>query len=111
MTNVVKTIIEELAEIRRELVELKKAVSEIRNEIQSGDKVADEIFYSRLLDDLPNEIWRDIPGYDGLYQVSNFGRVKSFQLGNERILKLYKIANGYVRVNLCKKRICLGKHR
>lgn len=24
------------------------------------------------------EIWRDIPGYDGLYQVSNIGRVRSF---------------------------------
>lgn len=23
------------------------------------------------------EIWKDIPGYDGLYQVSNFGRVRS----------------------------------
>lgn len=106
MTNVAKTIIEELAEIRRELVELKKAVSEILNEIQSGDKIADEIFCSRILDDLPNEIWRDIPGYDGLYQVSNCGRVKSFQLGNERILKLRKIVDGYVVVHLCQKRIC-----
>ena len=24
------------------------------------------------------EIWRDIEGYEGLYQVSNYGRVKSF---------------------------------
>lgn len=24
------------------------------------------------------EIWKDIPGYEGLYQVSNLGRVKSF---------------------------------
>lgn len=23
------------------------------------------------------EIWKDIKGYEGLYQVSNFGRVKS----------------------------------
>lgn len=23
------------------------------------------------------EIWKDIPGYEGLYQVSNLGRVKS----------------------------------
>lgn len=27
------------------------------------------------------EIWKDIEGYEGLYQVSNYGRVKS--LGNE----------------------------
>ena len=24
------------------------------------------------------EIWKDIEGYEGLYQVSNLGRVKSF---------------------------------
>lgn len=26
---------------------------------------------------MENEIWKDIPGYAGTYQVSNFGRVKS----------------------------------
>lgn len=26
---------------------------------------------------MENEIWKDIPGYEGLYQVSNLGRVKS----------------------------------
>jgi hypothetical protein len=25
------------------------------------------------------EIWRDIPGYEGLYQVSNLGKVRSFK--------------------------------
>lgn len=24
-----------------------------------------------------NEIWKDIEGYNGLYQISNLGRVKS----------------------------------
>ena len=37
------------------------------------------------------EIWKDIKGYEGLYQVSNFGRVKSFNYlhhkGLTRILK------------------------
>ena len=28
---------------------------------------------------MENEIWKDIPGYDGYYQVSNFGRVKSLR--------------------------------
>lgn len=23
------------------------------------------------------EVWKDIPGYEGLYQISNLGRVKS----------------------------------
>ncbi len=31
-----------------------------------------------------DEIWKDIVGYEGLYQVSNMGRVRS----KERILKV-----------------------
>ena len=51
------------------------------------------------------EEWRDIKGYEGLYQVSNKGRVKS--LGNnktkkEKILSLKPSNNGYIRVYLCK---------
>lgn len=32
------------------------------------------------------EIWKDIEGYEGRYQVSNYGRAKSL-IGNEKILK------------------------
>lgn len=45
------------------------------------------------------EIWRDVDGYDGKYQVSNFGRVKSFQRG-ERILKPGLDYKGYPYVAL-----------
>lgn len=38
------------------------------------------------LDDLPQEQWRDVVGYEGLYQVSNFGRIKSFQRGKVMII-------------------------
>lgn len=31
------------------------------------------------LDDLPNERWKDINGYEGLYQISDYGRVKSLE--------------------------------
>ena len=31
------------------------------------------------IENLPREIWRNIVDYEGLYMVSNFGRVKSFQ--------------------------------
>ncbi len=27
--------------------------------------------------DLPNEIWKDVVGYDGLYMISNMGRLRS----------------------------------
>lgn len=47
-----------------------------------------------------NEIWKDIEGYEGLYQVSNFGRVKRVTTG--RILKGGKDRGGYLRITLCK---------
>ena len=45
-----------------------------------------------------NEIWKDIKGYEGLYQVSNFGNVKSIR--NNIILKPNVKQNGYYRVSL-----------
>ena len=44
------------------------------------------------------EIWKDIEGYEGLYQVSNMGRVRS--LRNNIILKSKIERSGYERVNL-----------
>lgn len=29
---------------------------------------------------MENKIWKDIPGYAGIYQVSNYGRVKSLPI-------------------------------
>ena len=48
------------------------------------------------------EVWRDIEGYEGLYQVSNLGRVKSLWYGKERILKLGRNIFGYLTVGLHK---------
>lgn len=48
------------------------------------------------------EIWKDIEGYDGLYQVSNMGRVKSLKFGKEKILKSAKNNMGYLLIVLCK---------
>lgn len=39
------------------------------------------------LENLLNEEWRNIEGYEGLYQVSNYGRVRSFKYKSIRILK------------------------
>ena len=38
-----------------------------------------ENYKNLSLEDLPNEVWKDVVGYEGLYQVSNLGRVKSLQ--------------------------------
>lgn len=58
------------------------------------------------------EEWKDIEGYEGLYQVSNLGRIKSLARViirsdskpnpiNEKILK-YGMNRGYCAVVLCK---------
>lgn len=38
-----------------------------------------EHYKNLSLENLPNEEWRDVVGYEGLYQVSNLGRVKSLR--------------------------------
>jgi hypothetical protein len=51
------------------------------------------------------EIWKDIVGYEGIYQVSNFGvvkRVKHFITKKEFILKGINNGNNYLSVNLSK---------
>ena len=61
------------------------------------------------LNDLPNERWKDIDGYEGLYQVSDYGRVKSLSrqvdkthVYRERILKQVGDKNGYLKCSLNK---------
>lgn len=54
------------------------------------------------------EIWKDIQGYEGLYQISNLGNVKSLSFGpknirrsgKERILKSSPSNCGYYKVEL-----------
>ena len=57
---------------------------------------------------MKNEEWRDVVGYEGLYQVSNQGRVKSLErkdcLGRTvkgRILKPGMVGSGYLMISLC----------
>lgn len=57
------------------------------------------------------EIWKDVKGYKGVYQVSNLGRVKSLKrkaktwfgerIVPEHLLSLKPNKQGYVRVLLC----------
>jgi hypothetical protein len=61
------------------------------------------------------EIWKDIPGYEGMYQVSNLGNVKSLSrklikgknifFSKEIILKLTISIWGYLRISLSKELI------
>jgi len=42
-----------------------------------------------FLEDLPNEVWTDIPNYKGYYKISNIGRIKS-------LVRPMTMANGVV---------------
>ena len=48
------------------------------------------------------EEWKDIKGYEGIYQISNKGRVKSLHYGKEKILSGTPIKGGYLFINLSK---------
>lgn len=52
-----------------------------------------------------DEQWRPVKGFEGLYAVSNLGRVKSLNYnhtGVEKILKPQKNRGGYLYINLCR---------
>lgn len=48
------------------------------------------------------EEWRDVKGYEGLYQVSNLGRARSFHNQYGRVLKPIRTTDGYSQVTLSK---------
>ena len=54
--------------------------------------------------DLDGEVWKDVVGYEGLYQVSNKGRVKSlnYHSTNRPSLLRHDIRKEHHRVTLCK---------
>ena len=66
------------------------------------------------------EVFKDIKGYEGLYQISNLGRVKSLARirgnqydGLELTLKFNNDKDGYLKINLSKEGIktCFRVHR
>jgi hypothetical protein len=71
---------------------------------------------------LENEIWKDIPNYEGLYQVSNLGRVKALERvftrkdgieirRNERIVNQTLNTYYYVQLRKDRKNIHFAVHR
>ena len=54
---------------------------------------------------LLEEVWKDIPGYEGLYQSSNLGRIKSLRRNGtpERIMKARSDKDGYQILDLRRK--------
>lgn len=60
---------------------------------------------------MEHEIWRDIKGYEGIYQVSNLGEIKSIK--KARIIKGSLDSRGYPHIQLFKngKMKCFKTHR
>lgn len=58
-----------------------------------------------IMEDLQNEIWKDVAGYDGLYQISSIGRFRSF--AKKKTVTKYGIKNkdGYYVTSMMKKGI------
>lgn len=55
------------------------------------------------------EIWKPVVGYEGMYEVSNRGKVRSIDRTNYRgsrlkgvVLTQFRTPHGYMRVGLCK---------
>ena len=71
------------------------------------------IYKNVSLEDLKDEVWVDIIDFEGLYQISNLGRIKRLARidkrgckQEEKILKQSLRKNGYLEIKLCKD----GKH-
>lgn len=57
---------------------------------------------------LKKENWRDILNYEGTYQVSDLGRVKSLNYNHTKKPKILKLSNnihGYKTISLCKNNV------
>ena len=83
--------------------------------------VFDSIYLCKSLENIKGEIFVDIKGYEGLYQISNYGRIKALNwkgVGLIGIRKQQIDKDGYLRCNLIKdgKNKCfiihqlIGKH-
>jgi len=47
-----------------------------------------------------SEAWKDIPGYEGLYKISDLGNI--YSTITNKIRKLMRDKDGYLQLNLCK---------
>lgn len=74
-----------------------------------------EHYKNLSLEDIEGEVWRDIHGYEGLYKVSDLGRIKSLEkqkgkfFKNSTIMKLSLDKDGYCKVGLSKESKCVSK--
>lgn len=53
---------------------------------------------------MQKQVWRNVPGYEGLYQVSNQGNVRSLYSNDIQELQKINHSKGYLIVNLMKEK-------
>jgi hypothetical protein len=54
---------------------------------------------------MKNEIWKDVPNYEGHYKVSNYGRLKTLKRNKERLMSPAIGGTNYLQVLLYKNSI------
>lgn len=69
-----------------------------------------EIYQNLSLEDLPNEVWKDVPQWEETHEVSNLGRIRAkggkrkwetyIRTQKPRVLAQYKKENGYLSLHL-----------
>jgi hypothetical protein len=85
-------LIEEAAKLRS------KSLSDMVDEI-----VSDYFFKEKkteapqIVFDESKEVWKDIPGFEGLYQASNMGRIASIRYGF-KLMSLVRNPTGYLQI-------------
>ncbi|MBQ3996665.1 MAG: HNH endonuclease [Bacteroidales bacterium] len=65
---------------------------------------------------MEEEIWKDIPGYEGLYQASSLGRIRSLRFGRVKVMKQVDHGPGplkykQIQFSIDKQDITVGVHR
>jgi len=93
----IENVTEALEEVRLSFIELAESLRKCANEITEA--------FNEYEEDV--EVWKDILEYEGLYQISNLGRVKSFFYDkvSGRIIKEQDNSKGYKFVHLKKNKI------
>ena len=84
--------------------EIVKAVEVLiaASKTEEGKSIIEKLNVKFVLLAEDGEEWRNIEGYDGDYQISYLGRVRSYKTGEWVILKIYTDDTGYKFVRLSK---------
>jgi len=93
--DVILNLIQESAKVRG------KTESYIINEALENFFIKEKKnLFPQIVFDESKEIWKDIPGYEGMYKASNMGRISSSIKHNFKIMNQMRMVQGYYTVSL-----------